>query len=417
MSPDYISKTTSAAANRWLPIIGIGEDGVSGLSPLARTLIERAKLVIGGKRHLALADSLITAKTLAWPSPLTDAFEEIVSHKPGPVVVLATGDPFHYGVGSLIARRIDPDEILCLPQPSAFSLAASRMGWSLQDTATVTVHGRALETLNRHLLPGARILSLSWDEKSPAQIATLLTKRGLGAARITVLEAMGGPNERIQCATANGYDLETTSPLNTVAIELPTTTAMGLGFARLSAGIPDEMFEHDGQITKQDIRAITMSALAPAPGEHLWDVGLGAGSIAIEWLLAHPSLTATGFERDETRAHRARKNAAAFGVPDFEIVTGQFPNSLGEQSAPDVAFIGGGLSRPGVFEAVWERLKPGGRLVANGVTLETHALLTDLHCRFGGELIKIDIAKAQSVGRFRGWQASMPVIQWRVQKQ
>src|SRR6185437_3543246 len=350
----------SSQPKRWLSIVGIGEDGVDGLSPVARRLVADAELVIGGKRHLALADLVIKGQRVYWPSPIGDILPELEKVRGRPVAVLASGDPFHYGVGDLLMRAVRADEMLCLPQPSSFSLAASRLGWSLQDVTPVSLHGRALEGVVRHLQPGARILALSWDGETPAKLAALLQARGFGESKLTVLERMGGSGERVRSAIARGFDLDKVEPLNTIALEVVGLASSALS---LAPGLDDSLFEHDGQLTKRDVRAVTLSALAPRQGDLLWDVGLGAGSIAIEWLLRHPSLKAIGIEEDDERAARAARNAAALGTPDLRIVQGAAPAALAGLPAPDAVFIGGGLGDAGLFDAVWTALKPGGRLV------------------------------------------------------
>jgi precorrin-6Y C5,15-methyltransferase (decarboxylating) len=406
----------TCTATRWLSIVGIGEDGVDGLSPVAQRLIASAELVVGGKRHLGLADGLIRGRRLAWPSPIGEAMPEIEKHRGRPVVVLASGDPFHYGVGDMLLRSIPAAETLCLPQSSSFSLAAARLGWSLQDVALVSLHGRALEGIVRHLQPGARILALSWDGETPAKLAKLLAERGMGASSITVLEAMGGPRERVRRAVAEGFDLGEIAPLNTIALEVaasPDATVLGL-----APGLDDGLFEHDGQLTKREVRAITLSALAPRQGELLWDVGLGAGSIAIEWLLRHPSLKAIGMEDQPERAARAARNAAALGTPDLLVVQKRAPEAFQGLPRPDAVFIGGGLSDPGVFDAAWLALKPGGRLVANAVSLQSEARLIEYFQRHGGELVRLEVAKAGKAGTggVFVWRPAAPIIQWRARK-
>jgi precorrin-6Y C5,15-methyltransferase (decarboxylating) len=399
---------------RWLSIIGIGEDGVEGLSAVARRLIGSAELVVGGARHLELADEQIKGRRLAWPSPMVDAFSEIKRHRGRAVVVLASGDPFHFGVGKQLADFVPAEEFLCLPQPSAFSLAAARMGWSLQDVSLVTLHGRALQGVIRCLQPGARILALSWDGTTPRKLAELLDDRRMGQSRISVLEAMGGKRERIRHATASHFDIEDVAPLNTVAVEVIAEPRAAI--IPLAPGLDDSFFEHDGQLTKREIRAVTLSSLAPRQSELLWDIGLGAGSIAIEWLLTHPSMHAIGIEARADRADRAARNAAALGVPELEIVQGEAPQALVGLAGPDAVFIGGGLMDDGVFETVWDALKPGGRLVANAVTIESEARLIDLFQRFGGDLVRLQVARVDKVGTAFGWRPAMPVTQWRVEK-
>ena len=406
----------TCTATPWLSIVGIGEDGVDGLSPVAQRLIAAAELVVGGKRHLGLADGLIRGRKLAWPSPIGGAMPEIEKLRGRPVVVLASGDPFHYGVGDMLLRSIPAAETLCLPQSSAFSLAAARLGWSLQDVALVSLHGRALEGIVRHLQPGARILALSWDGETPSKLAKLMVERGTGGSSITVLEAMGGPRERVRRAVAKGFDLGEIAPLNTIALEVaasPDATVLGL-----APGLDDALFEHDGQLTKREVRAVTLSALAPRQGELLWDIGLGAGSIAIEWLLRHPSLKAIGMEDQPERAARAARNAAALGTPDLLVVQKRAPEAFEGLPRPDAVFIGGGLSDPGVFDAAWAALKPGGRLVANAVSLQSEVRLIEYFQRHGGELVRLEVAKAGKAGTggFFVWRPAAPIIQWRTRK-
>ena len=404
---------TITTPKRWLSIVGIGEDGAAGLTSVARRLIEDAELVVGGARHLALAGVLVRAERLAWPSPMDAAFAEIVARRGRPVTVLASGDPFHFGVGKQLAGLVGADEFVCIPHASAFSLAAARMGWALQDVATVTLHGRALESFVRHLQPGARILALSWDGATPLKLAALLTERGLGQSRITVLERMGGARERVRTAIASNFAFGDVDPLNTVAIEV--VASAGSRIIPLSTGLDDALFEHDGQLTKREVRAIALSSLAPRAGELLWDIGLGAGSIAIEWLLRHPSLRAIGIEERPERAARAARNAAALGAPELMIVQGRAPEALAGLPAPDVIFLGGGLG-DGVLDPAWAALKPGGRMVANAVTLEGEALLLAAFKRIGGELLRIDIARVEGVGALHGWRPAMPVTHWRATK-
>ncbi|KAI94491.1 precorrin-6Y methyltransferase [Rhodomicrobium udaipurense JA643] len=399
---------------RWLSIVGIGEDGVEGLTAHARALVSSAELVVGGARHLALAAPLIRGETLPWPSPLHDAFPLIAERRGRPVCVLASGDPFHYGVGKQIATFASADEILCVPQPSSFSLAASRMAWALQDVAAITLHGRALEGLVRHLFPGARILALSWDGSTPAKAARLLTDLGFGASICTVLEEMGGMGERVSSARADAFTLDGIAALNVFAIEV--AGGADARIVPLTPGLDDSLFESDGLLTKREVRAVTLAALAPRPGELLWDIGLGSGSIAIEWLLRHPTMRAIGIEENTERAARAMRNALALGAPDLRVVQGRAPDALADLPAPDAVFVGGGLTDAGVFDAAWNALKLGGRIVANAVTLESEALLVDAFKRRGGELTRIEISRASALGSFTGWRAAMPVTQWRAVK-
>jgi precorrin-6B C5,15-methyltransferase / cobalt-precorrin-6B C5,C15-methyltransferase len=399
--------------DRWLAVVGIGEDGVDGLSPAARRLVAQASFVVGGKRHLALAGP-IGAETLVWPSPIENALEVIEAHRGRPVCVLVTGDPFFFGVGAMLMRRFAADEMICVPAPSAFALAAARLGWSEQDCAMLSLHGRPLEAIVPHLQPAARILALSWDDATPAKLAALLAARGMGETKITVCEAMGGERERVRTTEARSYALDNVAALNTIALEI--VVDRGARVLPRAAGLPDDWFEHDGQITKREVRAVTLAQLAPCRGELLWDVGSGSGSVAIEWMLADPANHAVAIEARHDRAARVARNALAFGVPHLSVVTGEAPQAFADLPAPDAIFIGGGAGAPEMIERAIDVLASGGRLVVNAVTLETQAALVDWLARHGGELTQIAVAHADRIGRFSGWRAAMPVVQWRFVK-
>ncbi|MGD9501366.1 MAG: precorrin-6y C5,15-methyltransferase (decarboxylating) subunit CbiE [Methyloceanibacter sp.] len=399
-----------ASPRRWLSIVGIGEDGVEGLSAAAQGLIAAAEIVFGGERHLRLAASLIKGEAKPWPSPFARGIDEVLSYRGRQVCVLASGDPFHYGVGAVLASRVAPEETLVVPAPSAFSLAASRLGWALADVALLSVHGRALDRIRPHLHPGARVLALTSDGEGPGALSRLLAEAGFGDSKLTVLEALGGPKERIRATTGTGFDLQDISDLNIVAIEVAASSDARV--IALTPGLADNLFEHDGQITKREIRAMTLSALAPLKGELLWDIGAGSGSVAIEWMLADPSLSAIAIEARADRAGRIRRNAAAFGVPGLEIVEGSAPEALAGLAPPDAVFIGGGASGSGVIDTAIAALHAGGRLVVNAVTLETEEDLIARHGAQGGTLTRIEIARAEPVGRKTGWRAAMPVTQW-----
>ncbi len=397
----------------WLAVVGIGEDGRAGLSPAASAALDGAGLVIGGRRHLELAGPL-SAETLAWPSPLSDAYPAILARRGQPTCVLATGDPFHYGVGAELARLVPAGEIVAYPQPSAFSLAAARLGWPLAEVACLTLHGRALERVIPHLQPGARLLVLSWDGSTPKKLAALMSERGFARSRLTVLEAMGGPRERRRTGLAATFSQDEIDPLNTIAVEVVAEPDAQV--IPLSPGLDDAWFESDGQLTKAEIRAVTLSALRPRAGQLLWDVGAGSGSIGIEWCLRHPANRAVAIEAREERAGRIRRNARALGVPDLQVVVGRAPDSLAGLPAPDTAFIGGGVSDPALVAAVLAALPHGGRLVANAVTLESEALLLRCHAEHGGTLRRLSIARAEPVGHLTGWRTAMPVTQWALAK-
>jgi precorrin-6Y C5,15-methyltransferase (decarboxylating) len=407
--PDAIERET-AAAPRWLSIVGIGEDGVEGLSPTARGLIAAAEIVFGGRRHLGLAATLIRGAARPWPSPFEGAAGAVLQHRGRQVCVLASGDPFQYGVGAVLARNIDAREMVVAPAPSAFSLAAARLGWSLPQTVLLSVHGRTLDLVRPHLQPGARILALTSDGDGPAALAKLLAASGFGASRLTVLEALGGPRQRVRHATAGDFSFGTVDALNTLAIEVEAGADARV-LAR-AAGLADALFAHDGQITKREVRAVTLSSLAPRRGELLWDIGAGAGSIAIEWLLADPLMRAIAVERRADRATTIRRNAAAFGVPGLDVHEGTAPAALAGLATPDAVFIGGGTDDGGVLDIAARALRPNGRLVVNAVTLETEAQLLARHAALGGDLVRIAVSRAGKVGGKSGWRAAMPVTQW-----
>jgi precorrin-6Y C5,15-methyltransferase (decarboxylating) len=400
----------TAATRRWLSIVGIGEDGVAGLTPVARGLIADAEIVFGGKRHLELVGALIRGAVRTWPSPFDRSMSEVVEQRGRLICVLASGDPFFHGVGSLLARRIDPIETLVVPGPSSFSFAAARLGWPLPETTLLSLHGHPLDLIRPHLHPGARILALTSDGAGPQALASLLSEIGFGASRLTVLEALGGPRERIRATRAADFSFAGVDALNVVALEVEA--APGARILPRGAGLADALFEHDGQITKREIRAVTLSALSPRRNELLWDIGAGAGSVAIEWLLADPSLRVVAIEENAARAARIRRNAAAFGVPGLETVEGAAPKALLGLPQPDAIFVGGGAGSPGLLDAVTDALHAGGRLVVNAVTLETEALLIARHIRHGGELIRIALSRAEQVGGKTGWRPAMPVTQW-----
>ncbi|MGF7173850.1 precorrin-6y C5,15-methyltransferase (decarboxylating) subunit CbiE [Azospirillum doebereinerae] len=404
----------STSPPRWLSVVGLGEDGWDGLSPAARAVVERAEFLIGGARHLSLIPAIAGQERAAWPSPLTDAFPSLLARRGQRVCVLASGDPSWYGIGATLSRIVPATETMLIPAASAFSLAAARLGWPVQETVCLTVHGRPLELVVPHLQPNARLLVLSWDGTTPAKLAALLRARGFGASRLTALEAMGGPRESRTEATAESWTAERIADLNTVAVEC--IAAPGARILPRAPGQPDDWFEHDGQITKREVRAVTLSFLAPRRGESLWDVGAGSGSIGIEWMLADPANRAVAVEHREDRVARILSNAAAFGVPGLEVARGKAPGALAGRTPPDAVFIGGGVTNEGVLDACWDALKPGGRLVANAVTLESEAVLFDAHKRLGGELSQIAVARAAPVGGFRGWRPLMPVTLWRVDK-
>ena len=391
----------------WLAIVGIGEDGAASLAPTARALIASAETIVGGARHLALIPEG-RAERIHWQSPLAATIPEIARRRGRRVVVVASGDPLCYGVGAMLLREFAPEEVILHPAPSAFSLAAARLKWPLESCVAISLHGRPLDALRLYLAPGARILALSTDGTTPARVADLLRAAGWGPSALIVLEHMGGPRERRIDGIAADWRAET-ADLNLLAIECRP----GAGARAWShlAGLPDDAFAHDGQLTKREVRAATLAALAPLPGELLWDVGAGAGSIAIEWLRAGSHMRAIAVEREAPRAYLAAQNAASLGVPELQIVLGEAPDALAGLPVPDAVFLGGGLADPAIFETCWRALKPAGRLVANAVTLAGGASLLALAETHGGDLVRIAVSRAEKLGRQRAFRPLLPVTQ------
>ncbi len=396
----------------WLSVVGIGSDGVSGLSAAARTLVEAAEVLVGGERHLAMVGADHPAERLAWRSPFHDSLDDLNAQAGRRVVVLATGDPLHYGVGTMLARRMPEAIAAIIPAPGAFSLAAARMRWPLSETDCISVHNRAVENVYMHFHPGARLLILTRGGETPAQIAAALCQRGYGPSRMTVLEYMGGPREARRDGTAEDWGAANAASLNTVAVDCAAGPD-ALVLSRL-AGLPDESYENDGQLTKREVRAATLAALAPLPGRLLWDVGAGCGSIAIEWMRAGGRAIAVECHRG--RAAMIARNAAALGVPDLDTVIGKAPAALDGLETPDAIFIGGGIRTDGMFDACWDGLRSGGRLVANTVTADSEALVASLREQHGGILTRIAISHAAPAGGQAGWQPKRPVTQWSVVK-
>ncbi|MBP1859220.1 precorrin-6y C5,15-methyltransferase (decarboxylating) subunit CbiE [Rhizobium herbae] len=394
----------------WLTIIGLGEDGLAGLGDEAKRCIGAASVVFGGARHLELTATLITGERRRWLSPFERSVEAVIALRGTSVVVLASGDPFFFGVGVTLSRHIDRSEMRVLPAPSSFSLAAARLGWALQDTVTVSLHGRPLDLIRRHLQPGSRVLALTSDEHGPAELAALLAASGFGQSKLTVLEALGGAHERITSQIAADFSPTSVNPLNVCAVEV--VAGVDARILPLAKGLDDGLFEHDGQITKREVRALTLSALAPRRGELLWDIGAGSGSIGIEWMLSAPAMRAIAIEGSAERAERIKRNAALFGVPGLAVVQGSAPAALAGLARPDAIFVGGGGSEEGVMAAAIAALASGGRLVANAVTTQMETVLLEHHARLGGSLIRIDIARASPVGSMTGWRPAMPVTQW-----
>jgi precorrin-6Y C5,15-methyltransferase (decarboxylating) len=396
----------------WLTVVGIGEDGWAGVGEAARQALGEATCIIGGERQLALLPDHLRSRAERWPSPFS--LEPVLTRRGEPLCVLASGDPMFFGIGATLVRQLDAHEMRVFTAPSSVSLAAARLGWPLQETEVVSLVARPLSALNARIFPGTRLLILCNDGTSPAQVAQLLTSRGFGASRLTVLEHLGGAMERRLDAVAREWAFGSIADLNLLAVEcVPEPDAVCLP---LTPGLADRLYRHDGQLTKRDVRALTLARLAPLPGELLWDVGAGCGSIGIEWMRAHPGCRAIAVEADAGRQAHIEYNRAALGVPALQLVVGRAPAALEGLPAPDAIFIGGGVTVPGVMEHCWASLKPGGRLLANAVTLQSESMLMTWRERIGGELTRISVSHAQPLGGFDTWRGALPITLLQVEK-
>ncbi|MEM7215753.1 MAG: precorrin-6y C5,15-methyltransferase (decarboxylating) subunit CbiE [Pseudomonadota bacterium] len=396
----------------WLDVIGIGEDGTDGLSTSALECLSRAEIIIGGDRHHTLVPNA-RAERISWPSPFDAMIAKIRSYKGKRIVVLVTGDPLWYSVGARILKAIPREEVCFHPQLSAFQWAACRMGWSLADCETLTIHGRPDSQMLPYLAPNVRMLVLTQDSDSPETAAKLLSDHGFGKSRMSVLAALGGDREERFDGVAETWSHDVPD-FHTLAIEC-VAGADAQWYPR-TGGLPDEAFIHDGQITKRFIRAATISSLAPYPGAVLWDVGAGCGSVAIEWMRAARETAAFAIEPVSERTSMIAENSARLGVEKLKIIQGRAPESLKSLPQPDAVFIGGGLTTEDVFETCWDALRDTGRMVANAVTVESEAKLLKLQHQYGGDLARFSVQQAEPVGRFKGWKPLMPVTQWSVVK-
>lgn len=397
-------------SKKWLSIIGLGEDGLSGLTLIARSLFNNAEVIVGGDRHLAMLIENDQREKLVWTSPIEHSIEEIVRRRGQSVCVLASGDPMCFGIGVTLMRRIPLEEMTIIPSPSAFSLACARLGWSLTEVETLSLCGRDSTLLNAFLYPNARLLILSAGKQTPAMVAKILVERGYGQSEITVLEHLGGDRERIVKGIAALWDATDIADLNAIAVNCLADSDT-IPLSRLP-GLPDRAYHHDGQLTKKEVRAITLAALAPLPGQLLWDVGAGCGSIGVEWMRSHSRCRAIAIEQNTQRLQYIADNASTLGVPHLKIVAGEAPEILENLPQPDTIFIGGGLTADNLLETCWNALPIGSHLVANAVTVESEQKLLQWQGKVGGELTRIAISRAEPVGKFLGWKAIAPITQW-----
>lgn len=410
--PELVRSAAPEAGSDALTVVGIGADGWEGLAPVGRAAIESAEVLMGSIRQLTLVPNG-RAEQVAWPAALSESLPGLLAaHQGRRICVLASGDPTFHGIGTTLTRLLGADAVRIIPHPSSVSLACSRLGWPQDQVQVISLVGHPLELVHPHIQPGRRLVVLSWGAHTPGEVAAALVSRGYGASGFTVLEQLGPADERVRTTRADEWDAEVNA-LNVIGVLCQADADAPL--LPTSPGLPDSAYESDGQLTKREVRAVTLSRLAPVPGQLLWDVGGGAGSIAIEWLRHHPSCRAVAIERDPDRAKRLDRNAANLGV-SVRTVVGASPAELVGLEAPDAVFVGGGATVPGVIETCWDALRPGGRLVVNGVTLETESLIANWYAELGGDLVRLSVQRASPVGGMTGWRSAMPVTIWSVTK-
>jgi len=400
---------------RWLSIVGIGEDGWEGLNPAAKQAVESAEFLYGGLRHLAYVPK-VRAAQVVWPSPMAPAVHEILTRHRGRsrVSVLASGDPMLFGIGVTLTRELSPAEFLVIPQVSAFSLACARLGWAVSETILVSLVNRPIEQMHRYLHPNQRLVLFSEDGATPATVAQFLTESGYGSSKFTVFEYLGGSAEKRWGDRANTWSIEKCGHLNLIAVLCVANQETRP--LPIVPGLSDDFYVTDGQLTKREVRAATLARLAPLPGQQLWDVGAGTGTVGIEWMRSHPSCSCIAFEEREDRATRILTNAKRLGVPSLKVIKGSVPSTLEGLQTPDAIFIGGGVSRDGLLHACWDKLAKGGRIVVNAVTIESEIAVATWQGLYGGELVRILVARAEPVGGTLGWRHLMPITQWSVVK-
>lgn len=393
----------------WLSVVGIGDDGLASLGSKAKAIIEAGDIVIGGKRHLEMIVGH-SGECLTWKQPLERSLDEIEAMRGKNVVVLASGDPMCHGIGATLARRFSTDEMQVLPSASAFSLACARLGWPLQAVRTINLHSRPPSVFRRYIHPGARLVAITKNSETPHIVASMLVEMGFGPSPIHVFEHLGGAKERRIDATAGCWMAKDIAPLNTIAVACQAGNGAKV-FSTL-AGLPDDTFSSDGMLTRCEIRALTLARLMPIPGRRLWDVGAGSGAVAIEWLRSIENGHAIAIEQHAERALRASNNAEWLGVPELDVIEAKAPECFDRLEAPDAIFIGGGITRPDMLTKAWACLSPGGRLVANVVTLEGERKLLEWQAEYGGDLTRIAVSRADKVGPYQGWRPAMPVTQY-----
>lgn len=409
------ARQTAPVPQPQITVVGIGADGTSGLAPTALEALRAAEVLAGSRRQLSLLDESFRGERVTWTTPMLPAVEELLAtHGDRRIAIVASGDPMFYGVGSRVVELAEPGTVRVLPAPSSVSLACARLGWPLQHVDVVSVVGRPHDTVRAALAPGRRLLVLLSEPGAAAEVSTLVADCGYGDSVVTLLEQLGGADERVRTTTARGFDLDGQDYLSILAVDCVADA--GLSVLSRTPGLPDDAFEHDGQITKREVRALVLSALVPVAGQLLWDVGAGSGSVGIEWMRVHPASRSVAVEPRDDRADRIERNAARLGVPGLQVVHGPAPEALADLPEPDAVFVGGAVSVPGIIDACVRALRPGSRLVANAVTLDGETTLADWHALLGGSLTRLSVQRAEPVGRFRGWRPAMTVTQWSFQR-
>ncbi len=398
---------------QWLDIIGLTEAEAPALPAHLRAILGNAEVIVGPQR---LIDKLpeFAAKTMAWQTPFSAMLEQIAALKGTKTVILATGDPNWFGIGASLARHFSSDEFTMHPAPSSFQLAGARLHWPLQNCATISLHGRDVATIQKHIAPGARILALTSDRQTMGAVAAILKARGYGDSQLSILQNLGAPNEQIDRFKANAIANDAIGDFYVLAIDCVAAPSAPL--LAQTPGLPDDAFVSDGQLTKREVRAASLAKLAPHPGALLWDVGAGCGAIGIEWMRAAANAKAICFERDTKRLQMIAENSNNLGTPDLRTIAGEAPKTLADQPAPDAIFMGGAVGDHLLFDACWQALKPGGRLVANAVTIEGETALYQRHEKLGGEITRIDIAHLDHIGTYRAMRPRMAVTQWLIVK-
>jgi precorrin-6Y C5,15-methyltransferase (decarboxylating) len=392
-----------------IEVVGLSARGWEELSERLRATIRSAEVLLGSPRHFGLIPQIADQQRLPWPAPLRENLPSLLSEVAGQrVVALASGDPLLAGVGSTLVDLLGADAVRIHPAVSSVALTRARMSWPDETTELVRLRGGDLDAVRRYLFPGQRLIILSRDGDSPAEVTRLLTDAGYGDSLVTVLGNLDTETESRVDVLARDWAGKAPA-LNVICVACAGTG----GVASLAPGLPDEIFDHDGLMTKRDLRASTVARLMPRPWELLWDVGAGAGSIAIEWMRSDPSCRAIAIERDPDRVKRIRGNAEALGVPGLEVWQAEAPGALASLPPPDAVFVGGGATAETLDQA-WSALRPGGRLVAHSVTQETEMIIVECWRRYGGELTRHSVERLEPIGRYHGWRPARPVVQWSV---